>query len=78
MEYKIYIIHIDKCNNPGYWYSRYVGQIFYAGEFKYGGTDYFKIVSDRLNKGKLCSMRDATIIEQVTKVELHAREYNHD
>ena len=70
MESQIYKIRIDKCNNPGYWYSKYVGHIFYGGAFQYGGSTYFKIVNDKLNNGKLCSIHDASVIEQVTKVRL--------
>ena len=68
---QIYMIRIDKCNNPGYWYSQCIGNVFYAGTYQYVGNTYFKIVNDKLNNGKLCSIHDASVIEQVTKVALY-------
>jgi len=68
---QIYKIRIDKCNNPGYWYSKYIGETFYAGTYQYAGSTYFKIVNDKLNSGKLCSIYDASVLEHITKVPLY-------
>ena len=70
MDSNIYRIRIHKCDNPDLWYSKCIGNVFYAGGKTINGVTFFIIVNDKLYKGKLCSIRDASVIEQVTKVRL--------
>ena len=68
---QIYMIRIDKCNNPGYWYSQFVGHIYYAGAINKEGRTYFKILNNKYHDNKMVSIHDASVIEQVTKVALY-------
>jgi hypothetical protein len=71
MSSQIYKIVIQRCNQPGYWYSKYIGKTFYAGTHNHAGNLYFKIVNDKLNNGKLCSINDASVLQKITKVPLY-------
>ena len=71
MRSQIYRIRINKCDNPGFWYSKYIGNTFYAGAINKRGATYFIIISDKLNNDKLVNILDASVLERITKVKLY-------
>jgi len=71
MKSNIYKIRIDKCDNPRYWYNNCIGNIYYAAGKTINGTTYFVIINDKEYQGELCRIQHATVIEQITKVNLY-------
>jgi len=71
MNSNIYKIRINKCDNPGLWYSKCIGNVYYAGGKTINGTTFFIIINDIRHAGKLCPIPDASVLEQITKVDIH-------